>query len=184
MRGDDVAEGPVHFPYVRTRGPVALIGLNSAVPTPPFVAAGRLGREQLTRFADCLEEQGAKGMVRVVMIHHPPLPGQCPPRRALADAAAMADVLDRCGAELVLHGHNHKDMLAWRTHSEGGVPVLGVASASSARVHKGEPLGRYHLLRIRREGNRVRINCETRGITHDNGGVVSLNRHDLVMPAP
>ena len=31
------------FPFVRRLGPVALIALNSAVPTPPFVAAGELG---------------------------------------------------------------------------------------------------------------------------------------------
>ena len=35
------------FPFVRMVGEVALIGLNSAVPTPPLVASGRLGAGQL-----------------------------------------------------------------------------------------------------------------------------------------
>ena len=35
------------FPFVRMLGPVALIGINSAVPTPPLVASGRLGAAQL-----------------------------------------------------------------------------------------------------------------------------------------
>jgi 3',5'-cyclic AMP phosphodiesterase CpdA len=174
---------PVHFPYVRTQGPLALIGLNSAVPTPPFVAAGRLGSAQIAELARALERLRDAGYIRVVLIHHPPLPGQASPRRALADAAALADVLDRCGADLVLHGHNHRQMLAWRRHSERGIPVLGAASASAARAHKDEPLGRYHLLRIRREDGVVHIDCETRGLAEPDGPVVRLARQDLVMPA-
>ena len=47
MRGDD--DGT--FPFVRRRGPLALIGLSSAVPTPPFLATGRLGDAQLAQLA-------------------------------------------------------------------------------------------------------------------------------------
>ena len=49
MRGDDGAE--TAFPFLRRRGPLALIGLSSAVPTAPFMATGRLGGEQLARLA-------------------------------------------------------------------------------------------------------------------------------------
>ena len=173
----------VQFPYVRTQGPVALIGLNSAVTTPPFVAAGRLGEGQRAQLALALERLSAAGYIRVVLIHHPPLPGQAPPRRALADAAALAEVLDRHGAELVLHGHNHREMLAWRRHSEGGIPVLGVASASAGRRHKNEPLARYYLIRLWREAGAVRIDCETRGLKSEDGEVTSIDRRDLTMPA-
>lgn len=174
---------PVRFPYVQIKGPVALIGLNSAVPTPPFVAAGRLGAAQLAQFEAALARLGDAGFIRVVMIHHPPLPGQAPPRRGLADAAAFARVLDRAGAELVLHGHNHRDMLVWRKSSGRGVPVLGVASASAARAHKGEPLARYHLIRIRREDGVAHIHCETRGLAAPGDDIVTLERRDLSAPA-
>ena len=43
MRGDDGAD----FPFVRRRGPVAIIGLTTSVPTGPLMATGRLGPEQL-----------------------------------------------------------------------------------------------------------------------------------------
>lgn len=177
-------EGPARFPYVRKLGPVALIGLNSAVPTPPFVAAGRLGEDQIRKAGDVLERLGAEGFIRVVLIHHPPLPGQTPPRRALADAEAFSATLDRAGAELVLHGHNHRQMLAWREHSSGGIPVLGVASASAAqaRAHKDEPLARSHVLRIRREAGAVLIDCETRGLATSDGEIVSLGRQTLSVP--
>ena len=46
LRGDDAREGMVRFPFLRRRGPLALIALSSAVPTAPLVAAGRLGEVQ------------------------------------------------------------------------------------------------------------------------------------------
>jgi 3',5'-cyclic AMP phosphodiesterase CpdA len=186
MRGSDAwdSENPVQFPYVRKLDSIALIGLNSAVPTPPFVAAGELGAAQIERLATCLKELGEAGVIRVVMIHHPPLPDQAPPRRALQDAAALTDVLERWGAELVLHGHNHRDMLAWRTSSGRGIPVVGVASASAALQHRNDPLARYNVIRIRREGDVVHVNCESRGLAKSGGEVVSLARQDLLMPTP
>lgn len=182
--GDAEQDARATFPYVRTQGPVALVGLNSAVPTPPFVAAGRVGTAQIAAMAATLERLGAAGYIRVVLIHHPPLPGQAPPRRALEDADALAAALDRAGAELVLHGHNHRQMLSWRTHSGGGIPVLGVASASAgiARAQKGEPLACYHVLRISRESGLVAIDCETRGLAVPDGDVVSLGRQLLTAP--
>lgn len=173
----------VRFPYVQTRGSLALIGLNSAVNTPPFVASGELGPGQRVQCEAALERLGDAGFIRVVLIHHPPLPGQAPPRRALKDAAEFSGVLDRAGAELVLHGHNHRDMLSWRTHSDRGVPVLGVASASAARAHKGEPLARYHVIQITRDEGRVHIACETRGLATLDGDVMTLERRDLSAPA-
>lgn len=173
---------PVHFPYVRTQGPVAIIGLNSAVPTPVFVAAGLVGEAQLSRLALTLERLREANYIRVVLIHHPPLPDQAPPSRALRDSNALAGVLQRCGADLVLHGHNHREMLAWCPHAGGSIPVLGVASASAGFAHKHEPLARYHVLRIRREEGTVHINCEMRGLDEPDGRVVSLTRRDLIMP--
>src|SRR5262249_14161613 len=44
MRGDvSSADTMPRFPFVRMRGPLALIGVTTAVPTPPFRATGRLG---------------------------------------------------------------------------------------------------------------------------------------------
>ncbi len=175
-------DAPVRFPYVLVQGPVALIGLNSAMPTPPFVAAGRLGDGQLAQLAACLDRLRDAQLIRIILIHHPPLPGQAPPRRALQDAPQLAEVLERCGAELVLHGHNHREMLAWRTHSDRGVPVLGVASASAGLPHKDEPLARYHLIHLQSENGALHISCETRGLEEAGGDIVTISRRDLAAP--
>lgn len=152
------------FPFVRRFGRAALIGLNSAVKTPPFVAAGLLGEAQIGALARILDRLSPEGVVRVVLIHHPPLVGQAPRRRALRDAAQLEHVLAEHGAELVLHGHNHCDDyidLAWR---RGSIPVVGIASGSAGRVRRHEPLGRYNLLSITQGEDCVRIECVTRGL--------------------
>lgn len=159
-----VPERAPAFPFVRRIGQVALICLNSAVETPPFVAAGELGARQMTALADLLQQTEREGLVRVVLIHHPPLPNLAPPRRALRDASALARVLADRGAELILHGHNHRDHhldFAW---ARGRVPVIGVASGSSGRVHGDEPMGRYNLLRITPTDSGAQIECTTRGL--------------------
>lgn len=169
------------FPFVRRVGPAALIGLNSAVETPPFVAAGRLGGAQLAALAELLSKVEAEGLIRVVLIHHPPLPGQGPASRSLRDAAALQDVLAEHGAELVLHGHNHRDShVDFARVSNGGarrrIPVIGIASGSIGRRHRGEPLGRYNLLRIARVDNRAHIEFVTRGLDASGTAIVHLDR--------
>ncbi len=185
MRADDwgaryAPRPPAQFPFVRRVGPVALIGVNSAVETPPFIAAGEVGAQQRAALAALLPQLAEEGLIRVVLIHHPPLPGQAPPRRALRDAGALAHILATHGAELVLHGHNHRDShmdFARLSESGGGtIPVIGVASGSIGRVHKDEPLGRYNLLRIGRVDGRTHIECVTRGLETGGDAVVQIAR--------
>jgi 3',5'-cyclic AMP phosphodiesterase CpdA len=168
------------FPFVRRVGPAALVCLNSAVETPPFVAAGQLGERQIAVLKDILQRTEQEGLIRVVLIHHPPLPGLAPPRRALRDAAALAEVLKACGAELVLHGHNHRDNLVDFAWARGRIPVLGVASGSAGRLHKSEPLGRYHLLRIARAGGEAVIECTTRGLDATGSMIEQLDRKRIL----
>jgi 3',5'-cyclic AMP phosphodiesterase CpdA len=169
------------FPYVRRIGRLALVGVNSAVETPPFVSGGEVGGAQRTALGRLLDALAGSGLARVVMIHHPPLGFQAPPRRGLADAAALEKVLATHGAELVLHGHNHRDTLVWCDGAAGRIPVLGIASGSAMRGHKGEALGRYNLIRVRGgpdEGG-WRIEVVGRGFASPSSGVVELDRQVL-----
>ena len=115
------AGGPAAaFPFVRMLHDVALIGLNSAVPTPPLIASGQLGKAQLQELAHVLDSTRRAGLFRLLLIHHPPLPGQASPTRGLKDAAALQSVLHAHGAELVVHGHNHRNMLFAAAVIRGG----------------------------------------------------------------
>lgn len=128
MLGDGAA-GPPRYPYLRRRGPLALIGLNTGVPTAPFMATGRLGKAQLAAFAELL--RATADAFRVVMIHHPPLSEGAHFGRNLIDSADFETVLRQCGAELVLHGHNHRHSLHFAAGPSGRIPVIGAGSASA-----------------------------------------------------
>ncbi|GBQ45710.1 metallophosphoesterase family protein [Komagataeibacter sucrofermentans] len=123
--------GALPFPFVRRVGPVALIGVSSAVPTPWFRATGRMGARQAARLAGILHETGRQGLCRIVMIHHPPVPGLAIARKALKDPRHFAHCIAREGAEMVLHGHIHTSTLSSLPGPAGAVPVLGIASASA-----------------------------------------------------
>ncbi len=168
------------FPFVRNLGQVALIGLNSAVPTPPFVAAGALGEAQIARLPFILQKLEKLGVVRVVLIHHPPLARQTSRRRGLRDADALEGVLKQSGAELVLHGHNHTNSLTWLEGRSGRIPILGIASAGMATAAEGAgALARYNLIRFLGEDGHRRIEVVGRGLAAPNGPIVELDRRDL-----
>jgi 3',5'-cyclic AMP phosphodiesterase CpdA len=151
------------YPYLRVRNHVALIGLSSGVPTPPFIASGRLGRAQCAALAKLLDECRAADLIRVVMIHHPPHRGGAKFGRALSDAAAFESVIASHGAELILHGHNHKTSVAHISGPKSPVPVIGVASASAV---SGTPTHRagYHLFEIDGTAKDYRIAGRIRGL--------------------
>jgi 3',5'-cyclic AMP phosphodiesterase CpdA len=152
MRGDD---GLDRFPFVRRRGEVAMIALSTGVPTGPFMATGRLGDRQLARFADLLEQ--TREQFRVVLIHHPPKGPLRRYLRRLVDAPALRGVLAEKGAELLLHGHDHRSSLVWLDGPSGAkIPAVGVPSASAAVPHGDEGAAAYHLFKIDRATNGAR----------------------------
>ncbi len=167
------------FPYVRRVGAIAIIGLCSAVPTRPAVASGHLGALQISKARDILLALGAQGIFRLVMIHHPPLPGQAGRHRDLTDAATFAEVLKTVGAELVLHGHNHRNMRTELASSTGAVPVIGIASASASQVHGHEALARYNIYQISGMPRHWEIAMTGFGLSEIGGSIVELERRML-----
>ena len=149
------------FPYVRLRRNVALVGLSSAEPQSFTKAGGALGPAQLGALAKLLQSLKARGYYRAVMIHHPPLPDLAAPRKALSDAAALRDVLTSEGAELVLHGHNHREMLTILETPAGKIPVIGVPSASINGAGNHEPAA-WNLYEISRNSGKWQTNVTTR----------------------
>lgn len=162
MRGD----GGESFPFVRRRGPIALIGLNSGVPTAPFRATGRLGAAQLAALPAILGRLKEEKLFRVVLIHHPPT-SEASRSKRLIDAPALLTLLAQHGAELLLHGHDHLHMLNWLAGPNGTrIPAVGVHSASAAPAYSPDPAA-YHLFTI--DGAAGAWTCElvSRGLDRD-----------------
>lgn len=159
----------LEFPSLRLRGEVALVGLCSAEPTPLFSAAGALGPVQRERLERLLLVLGERGLLRVVLIHHPPYPGATSQRRALRDAQSLVELLGRVGAELVLHGHLHRTRVARVPGPAGDIPVVGVRSASDAGSREGRR-AQYHLYELApRRGGRASVRLRTRGYDEATG---------------
>ena len=171
------------FPFVRRFGPVALIGLNSAIETPPFVAAGRLGPDQIEVTRDLLERLGDEGLARVVLIHHPPLQGLAAARRGLRDVKPFQRMLEKTGAELVLYGHNHEPRLTWLETVAGRAAVIGGASASAGRLLSQEHLAQYNVFTFFKSEERLRIRQTVRGLEVPDGAVVKLSETVLELGA-
>jgi 3',5'-cyclic AMP phosphodiesterase CpdA len=165
------------FPYLRRRGPVALVGLSTAVATPLFMATGELGRAQIARAAKMLGELRDAHAFRVVMIHHPPVAPASAHHKRLIDAAAFREAVAAVGAELIIHGHDHVHALGWLAGNEGRVPVVGVPSASACAGMKHHAAA-YNLYAI--GGGPGAWSCEvmSRGFSAS-GAVEEINRFAL-----
>jgi 3',5'-cyclic AMP phosphodiesterase CpdA len=140
------------YPFVQRHGDVALIGLSTAIPSLPLYAVGKLGDEQLQRLARVLKKTGEEGLTRIVLIHHPVLPGVAKQRHDLLDLEAFRRVIAEHGAELVLHGHEHRKIEGHLLGPhENQVPVHGVGSGTYLS-QKPERHGAYSLYTVDKEG--------------------------------
>jgi 3',5'-cyclic AMP phosphodiesterase CpdA len=162
MRGDATAVGDaVGIPFLRRRGPLALIGVSTAVPTAPLLATGRLGPAQRDALDRILTELSVEQVFRVLLIHHP-LRSQSRYKR-LTDSDQLLTLLKRHGVELILHGHDHVHSTMWFEGPRGRIPAIDVPSASSI-AHGRYPAAAYNLFSIEREAGGWRCELRVRGI--------------------
>jgi 3',5'-cyclic AMP phosphodiesterase CpdA len=163
LAGDDtIGRANDIFPALRRRGPLALIGVSSGVPTPPLMATGWLGRIQMDALENLLAGLASEQVFRVLLIHHP-LRSSARAKR-LTDSAELLALLKQYGVELVLHGHDHVHSTIWVEGPNGSsIPVIGVPSAS-ALAHGHYPDAAYNLFSISRDGEAWRCRQMVRGI--------------------
>jgi 3',5'-cyclic AMP phosphodiesterase CpdA len=172
---DAAANAACMFPYLRRRGQVALVGVSTAIATPPFMATGEVGDRQISLIAKMLDDLRRANVFRVLMIHHPPLPSAR--HKCLIDAVAFQRALAVAGAELIIHGHDHVHSLVWIAGNGGRIPVVGVPSASATAATK-QRAGAYNLYFV--GGGPGAWTCEvvSRGL-RPSGAVAELDRFAL-----
>ncbi len=134
---DEGRQGIEQWPIVRVRDGVAVIGLSTSEPSFWFFAYGKLGQAQLERFEKVMSDPRLAGKFRLVLVHHPPAGPYTKKRmRHLRDHEAFAKVLARTGADLVLHGHEHRDLSAVLPGPRGvSIPVRGIQSGTFDPAH-------------------------------------------------
>jgi len=176
MGGDDAMQSGA-FPFVRRRGNVALIGLSTALPTGPFMATGQLGKQQLAALAAALDQ--TSGMFRVVLIHHPPVSRPSRYLRRLTDASEFRHVLAEHGADLVIHGHDHRRSIVWLDGAAKAIPAVGAPSASAQTAHGDEDAAGYNIFHIDGAAGGWRCEMVTRQLRAD-GSVGEVARRILI----
>ncbi len=122
IEGDEPACPAADFPCLRRRGPLALIGLSSAVPTPPLMATGTLGQRPACSAGAPAERAFRRAMpfaccwciIRCARTSR---------IKRLTDAPELIALLKKHGVELVLHGHDHIHSTMWIDGPERQIPV-------------------------------------------------------------
>jgi 3',5'-cyclic AMP phosphodiesterase CpdA len=126
------------YPYVKLRGPVAVIGMSTAVPRGPLMAAGQFGSAQIDQLEKLLEHDEVRSRTKVILQHHP---AHNLRNRVLAyleglhDSEDMVKRLAKLEHGLVLHGHSHIRVRRTIETEVGRIDVVGATSASLLSDH-------------------------------------------------
>ncbi len=159
--------GRLHYPFVRKPAPhVRIYGVSSAIPTPPLLAFGHVGKPQLDRLRDLVLHEPPEVTVRIVLVHHN-LHHHLGPAEHLAslfDRQNFANTMRDIHASVVLHGHTHhphqghlsvrhkslkiqgNSKLVVESELPAHIPVLGCGSSTWAK--NGRELARFNVLEI------------------------------------
>jgi 3',5'-cyclic AMP phosphodiesterase CpdA len=139
------------FPFVRLRGPVAIIGLSTAVARLPLVSSGQAGDAQLEALAQILARDEVRQRLAVVIAHHPitnPRGAVSSVMRGWSEVTAVRRILGRAPGTLSLHGHLHV-----RVHEEieveGAATIHRLGATSASLLHENPAMmSGYNLYEI------------------------------------
>ncbi|PRX05021.1 UNVERIFIED_ORG: 3',5'-cyclic AMP phosphodiesterase CpdA [Martelella mediterranea] len=173
MQGDDArplseTSDSLTFPYMRKRGPVALIGCSSAIASPPFMAIGTFGKKQARATAELLRQAGEDGLFRIVMIHHPPVRDAAARHKRLLGIRRFRGAISTGGCELVLHGHTHLNTVDFIETPHGKTPVIGIAAAGQGTGGK-KPPSAFNLISVEGKPGKWEMHCQRHALNVDTG---------------
>jgi 3',5'-cyclic AMP phosphodiesterase CpdA len=122
---------------------------------------GSIGAGQLKNLEPILDQAARKQLYRVLLIHHPPAPRIVSWRKRLTDAVNLHSLLDKYGADLILHGHAHRAIHNNLQTQKGNIPVIGAPSIS-ALGRTPERRARYYIYRITAVNDSYEVILESR----------------------
>jgi 3',5'-cyclic AMP phosphodiesterase CpdA len=142
-----------HYPFVMRVGHVSVLMFNSAVPTAPMMAYGRINYDQIEAGRQLAEIERDQGQRVIAVIHHHPIPAphkRVDRTRNLRNASNFRHMLCDAGIEVLMHGHNHWLQTTRLRDNEGPI-VIGLSSTTYTIKSPDERVARIALYEF--EGN-------------------------------
>lgn len=142
------------YPWCKAPVPwLRIYGLSSAIPAPPMIAWGEVGRAQLDRLAALIAAEPTEVRTRVVLVHHNVH------RRGkrtewtsrMRDADTVVNALIEAGVDVLLHGHTHAPHRGRIVRGARALWVLGCGSSTWHRPSHHE-LAHLNLLTLTPDG--------------------------------
>lgn len=132
-----------YYPYCKLLSEhIALIGLNTGIATPWFVAAGHIDERELRALSNLLKDPELKNRAIIVMLHHPVLPFRHTafqkPRKLINDKEVL-NLLRAHDVDLVIHGHNHHYSVTPLPHLRGMGTMYVCETSSSSITQAKDP---------------------------------------------
>lgn len=142
-----VESGTPRYPFVTRAGNVSVVCFNSAIPTPPMLAYGRVGDDQIARGVALACRERDDGQTIAFALHHHPTRAPHKKRegpRGLRNAAAFRRAACEAKASLIMHGHNHYEH-ARRMLDDPSVCICGLSSSTTSKTHPPARVGQIGL---------------------------------------
>jgi 3',5'-cyclic AMP phosphodiesterase CpdA len=141
------------YPFCKFRDGVAIVGLNSGIPTPWFFATGEVSDRELKAAEALLDDPRLEDRFVVVMIHHHLVPfehSRVEYTRRLVNAEPVLHTLREKCVDLVIHGHNHHFATIEIPHLAGnGIMRICEAGSTSMSTYSDPKFGgKYNIYHI------------------------------------
>ncbi|MDY6821031.1 MAG: metallophosphoesterase [Deferribacterota bacterium] len=147
-----------YLPFVKIIGNCAIIGINSAVVTPPFFSYGHLKKSQLEHLGLILKKL-QYSYFNILLIHHPPIKGIIYKTKSLLNSRELIRILETGSINLVLHGHIHRFNLSYFNYRETNIPIIS-APAMAFKSNIGIRSGGYNMYKLYNCDKKWKIDLE------------------------
>ena len=135
------------FPYLKLINDVAIIGISTAVTSPPLMSWGRISEIQLNDLNKILHSISKNNYFTIVLLHHPLHKFGFLNFKGLLNKHSLIRLLNGFNVNLLLHGHLHTESQKKISLGDVDVPCFGAPSTSKVDDNKLSFL-KYHIDKV------------------------------------
>ena len=120
------------FPYLKLINDIAIVGISTAVTSPPLMSWGRVSEIQLNAITEILHSLSKDNYFIILLLHHPLHEFGFLNFKGLLNKNSLIKILNDFNINLILHGHLHTESQKKISLKDVDVPCFGAPSTSRA----------------------------------------------------